>query len=285
VTIDKAAGQTPVFVNFVSADYFRTMQIRLVRGRVFTDEEAASTAVRPVIVSAALARRFWRDGEELGRRIGNDRDPFEIVGVAEDARLVDLGTSGDSFVYVAARPDDLPRLMIVLRAPGRSAAVAAVAGDLARSLDRNLLVTTERFEDRLERVLQPSRAAATLAAALGLFALLLALVGVYGIVSYSVSLRTHEMGVRLAIGAQPRDIVALVVRQGATPVAAGLIAGTLLAAGAARIIKGLLFGVSSLDPAAYVAVLAAMSAAALLAMCAPARRAAHLDPAVTLRFE
>ncbi len=285
MTIDPAAGQTPVLLNVVSGDYFRTMQIRIVRGRVFTDEEAGATTVRPVIVSAALARRFWREGDELGRRITDDRNTLEIVGVADDAHHVTLGTPDAAFLYLPAHPDNPLGLKIVLRAPGHAAAVASVAGDLARSLDRNVLVTTERFEDRLARALQPSRVAAMLAASLGVFALLLALVGVYGVVSYSVSLRTREMGVRMALGALPRDIVGLVVWQGARPVAAGLIAGAILATGAARIIKGLLFGVSSLDPAAYLTTLAMLSAAAVLAMYLPARRAARVDPAVTLRFE
>jgi len=284
VTIGTVADVT-VFMNVVSSDYFRTMQLRLVRGRVFGDEESLAPHVRPVVVSAALARRFWREGEELGQRFGDARNVLEIVGVAEDAQNVSLGVPDATFVYVAARPDDPLGQKIVVRAPGRAAAVARVVPEMAHALDGSVLVTTERFENRLERVLQPSRVAATLVAMLGFFALVLALVGVYGVVSYSVSLRTHEMGVRVALGALPRDVISLVVRQGAKPLAAGLIAGALLAAGASQIIKGMLFGVSALDPVAYLATVSALSAAALLAMYAPARRAARVDPAVTLRFE
>jgi macrolide transport system ATP-binding/permease protein len=275
----------PLFLNVVSGDYFRTMQVRLLRGRAFTDDQALASQVRPVVVSAGLARRFWPDGEEIGRRFGDAQNVFEVVGVAEDARNVNLGAPDAAFVYIAARPDNPLGLKIVLRAPGRAAAVASVIPDMTRALDSTVMVTTERFEDRLERVLQPSRAAALLAAVLGFFALVLALVGVYGVVSYSVSLRTHEMGIRMALGALPRDVVSLVVRQGARPLAAGLIAGALLAAGASQIIKGMLFGVSALDPLAYLATVGALSAAALLAMYAPARRAARVDPAMTLRFE
>jgi predicted permease len=275
----------PLFLNVVSADYFRTMQIRLLRGRAFTDEESLAPQVRPVVVSAALARRFWPDGDELRRRFGDARNMFEIVGVAEDARNINLGAPDDTFVYVAAHPDNPLGLKIVLRAPGRAAAIASMVPDMAHALDDTVLVATERFEDRLERALQPSRTAALLAGVLGLFALILALVGVYGVVSYSVSLRTHEMGIRMALGALPRDVVSLVVRQGVRPLVGGLIAGALVAAGASRIIKGMLFGVSALDPIAYLATVGALSAAALLAMYAPARRAARVDPATTLRFE
>ncbi|PYR59024.1 MAG: hypothetical protein DMF91_15790 [Acidobacteria bacterium] len=274
-----------LFMNVVSSDYFRTMQVRLLRGRAFTDEESLAPHVRPVVVSAALARRFWREGEELGQRFGAMPNVFEIVGIAEDAQNVNLGAPDDTFVYVAAHPDNPLGQKIVVRAPGGAPTVARAVPDMAHALDSAVLVTTERFEDRLERVLQPSRVAALLAAMLGCFALVLALVGVYGVISYSVSLRTHEMGIRMALGALPHDVISLVIRQGAKPLAAGLIAGALLAAGVSQIIKGMLFGISALDPVAYFATASALGAAALLAMYAPARRAARVDPAVTLRFE
>jgi putative ABC transport system permease protein len=268
--------------NLVSPGYFRTMGMRVVRGRTFTDDEARASDPRPAIVSEAMVQRYWPGSDGVGRRFRSG-PTYEVVGVTADAQTIRLGEI-DGPVFYAPDSGSIGARLIV-RAPGRTAAIAAAVPTLARGIDGDVLVEVQPIEAVIARILQPVRTTAFVCALLGLFALLLAAVGVYGVVRQNLSRRTREMGVRMALGAQPREIVALAVRQGARPVVVGMAAGLLLATAGSGVMRGLLFGISPLDPVAYLGTVTFLAAAALVALYLPARRAARVDPAVTLRLE
>ena len=281
---DAAAG-VPASFAVVSGTYLSTMGIPLVRGRAFTDTEARGAGARPVVVSTALARRLWGAGEALGMRLRDQDGEYYVVGVASDVHNVSLAERDGAFLYVPVPPDDPRGMKIIVRERARGGVAPAAVNALVAALDGSVPAATEVFADRLARMLAPARTAAAICGAIGLLATLLALLGVYGVASYNASRRAREIAVRIALGAMPRDVLALVLGDGARPVIIGLAAGALFAAGAARLVRGVLFGVSALDPAVFVGAVVLLGSAAFLAMYWPARGAAGVEPAVALRGE
>jgi predicted lysophospholipase L1 biosynthesis ABC-type transport system permease subunit len=209
---------------------------------------------------------------------------YEVVGVAADVRSSSVAELDGPLFYEAANADK-PEGRLLLRTAGGPGALRAAAARAVRSLDRNVLASVEPMEERLAKWRQPVEVGALLASLLGLLAALVAVVGVYGVVSYAVSQRTREFGVRVALGAQRGDILRLVFRQGLVPVATGAAIGMALAAGAGQVIRSALYGVSGLDPVAFLGMLGLLALAAGLAMLLPARRAARLDAVEALRVE
>jgi predicted permease len=271
----------------VSGNYLATMQIPLLAGRSFTDADtrAAGKGERPVVVSRSLAERLWPGQNAIGRRMLMASDRHVVVGVAADARNVDLGRD-TPFAYVpglAGEDDDLR--LIVVRVKGAIAQVEQLVPAMAREMDASIVVDAQRMSERLDKELTPARISSAVAAAMGSLALLLAMVGIYGVVSFAVAQRAREVAVRLALGSSRRDVVRLMMRQGATPVAAGLAVGIVVSIGVAAGIQSLLLGLSPVDPVAYVGISAVLMTAALSAMYIPARRAASVDPALPLRAE
>ena len=275
-----------VLWNVVSGSYFRAMGIPLLRGRTFRADEPRAGSPIPAVITPAFARRFFPEGDPLGRQFMTSTDTvrYEVVGVAADVRSSSLAELDGPSFYEAANADK-PEGRLLLRTAGDPGALRAAAAQAVRSLDRNVLASVETMEERLARWRQPVEVGALLASLLGLLAALVAVVGVYGVVSYAVSRRTREIGVRVALGARRGDILRLVFRQGLVPVAAGAAIGMALAAGAGRVIRGALYGVSGLDPLAFLGMLGLLLLAASVAMLLPARRAARVDPAVTLRMD
>jgi predicted permease len=273
------------WMNGVSADYFPTMGVSIVKGHMADDVEAWSAAERPVVVSEATERLFWPKTGALGKRFHAGADRFIVTGVAKDVRNRSLDHIDPTFVYVAANPGDPAGLKLLVRGSGPLAPIERAIPPLVHAIDPNVVVNMAPYGKTLARVLRPTITTAWLAAVMGTLAALLAVIGVYGVVSYSVSERTREMGIRIALGAQRGTIIRLILRQGFATVIAGLLAGLALAAGVSRVIHGMLYGVSSLDPVAFLGVIGALLAAAALAMYTPARRATKVDPAVTLRVD
>jgi predicted permease len=276
-----------VWGNIVSADYFQTMGIHLLRGRTFTEQEAQTRGAVPAIISAAMARRFWGDTDPVGKEFLSSRTSFQVLGIAPDVQNSHLGRTDGPFFYGADAPGSALDAKIFVRTSGDASVVQAAVPQLTRQIDANVIASTETLEQALEKTLAPSRTLALLVTVLGILAMVLAVVGVWGIVAYAASQRTHEIGIRKALGAHPRDILTLLLHEGAKLAAIGLAVGLALGAAASQLLfaAGLLFGLSALDPTTYLATAIAFVSVTLVACYLPARRAMQVDPMVALRHE
>jgi putative ABC transport system permease protein len=213
---------------------------------------------------------------------------FYVTGVARNVQNFSLGSPDGPFIYPAASgtgEQGPGALSVLARTTGPSSSIVKEIPAVVLSVAPDVVVRVETIEQRLAQVALPTRLAGLLATIFGLLALAMAFVGVYGVVSYGVSQRTREIGVRLALGATGREAVALVMGQGARVSAGGIAAGLFLAAGASQLLGSMLLGLPPLDPPAFLGVAAVLLAAALLALYSPARKAARVDPALTLRQE
>jgi putative ABC transport system permease protein len=281
------SSSLPVWENIVSANYFQTMGIPLLRGRTFTEQEAQAPGAVPAIISAAMARRFWGETDPVGKEFLSGTKTFQVLGIVPDVQNVHLGQTDGPFFYGASAPDGALDAKILVHTTGDSSVLEAEVPQLARQLDANVMALTETFDHALEKILMPSRTLALLVAVLGILAMILAVVGVCGIVAYAASQRTHEIGIRKALGAHPRDILTLLLRQEVKLAAVGLAIGLVVGAGAAQLLfaAGLLFGLSALDPTTYLVTAIAFISVTMLACYFPARRAMVVDPMVALRYD
>jgi predicted permease len=269
----------------VEPEFFRTMKIPLLRGRTFMAGES-----RAVIVSQSLARRFWPQADPLQQQLPVGEDAagtvkFTVVGVSGDARVAMLEDPDVSEIYFPAAPDQQTGMTAVIRAAGSPDSVAAAAASIAKTIDPDVLPSIQTLQPALRRKLQTARYGALAVAVLGVAALGLACLGIVGVVAYTVSQRVQEIGIRVALGANPRHVLAAILRQFSLPVAAGLLLGVCGAAGLSRILRRILYGISGLDPAAYLFAVVLFAAAAALAAWLPARRALRLDPMRALRCD
>jgi putative ABC transport system permease protein len=270
-------------LNMVSPEFFQTMGLRLMRGRGFSDTDVEGQPP-VVIINDRLAREFG-DADPIGRRI-NLGSWITIVGVVSDARRQTLETQPKPAVYLPYRQFVLPLMSVVVRTEGAPVAVASAVKAAVRGLDPDLPVdTVHSIEEIIESSTGQPRFRATILLAFASLALLLATVGVYGLMSFSVSQRTSEMGVRLALGASPRQVGVLVMRQGLLLAVTGVVLGLAIALAAGRVLAGMLFETSATDPRLYAALGALLLTIAALACYVPARRAMRVDPMRALRSE
>ena len=212
---------------------------------------------------------------------------YQVIGVARDTRGSTFDGSDSKRVYLPLAEDHLQSYSILIRTQSDPAQVLKAIDSLISGIDPNLIATVSTLQDQL-RQSPPfivSTFAAAIASTVGMLGLLLALMGIYGTVSYIVVLRTREVGIRMAIGAQKRDVLGLILRESARPVLAGLLIGVLLAAGASYLARGLLYGLNGIDGVFLAEVSLLFLAIALLASYPPARRAMRVDPMVALRYE
>ena len=277
---------TPVSFGEVDAGYFEVVRTPIVEGRGFTAHDDAR-APRVAVVNQAFARRFWPTGA-VGRTFRRGDRTITVVGVARDAKYARLGEELQPFVYFALEQAAAPasHAELLVRTSGDPTRLAPAIREAVRDFDPLLpapAVTT--LGDTIGGVLLPQRVAALVTAVLGSVGLLLAAVGLYGIVAYLVGQRTREIGVRVALGAGRGDVLRLVVGEGMRPVAVGVALGLLLAVGATRLLTAFLFGVSPLDVVAFAGGAAVLTAVALAASYLPARHAAATDPVGALRAE
>jgi predicted permease len=266
----------------VSGTYFQTMNMRIVRGTTF-DSMSTHTPEYPVIVSGSLASATWPGEDALGKRIRWRGAWHRVVGVASEAAVSSLARTAEPVLYLPVI-DPLGK-QIVARTTNSPAKLMASVPEWAREIDPQLTVASHRFEDRIAMALLPGQLVAVATGVLGALALLLATIGIAGVVTFAVGQRRHELAVRLAIGATARDVVMLMMRQGAKPLSIGAGVGVLMAVVLAQLARGFLYGVSPLDPIAYLAILLVLASAGIAATYVPSRRAALIDPAATLRDE
>jgi putative ABC transport system permease protein len=272
----------------VSGDYFTTMGIRLLEGRLIRDADSPESA-QVAVVSRSLAETQWPGRSALGRWIqfGNmdgDLRGIQIVGVVEDVREVTPEAQPQPTLYVSARqrPGKAARSSLIVRGPA-SITLADTARRIVREINAEIPVTTRTVSAALDTALGTRRFTLWLVVAFGAAALALAMLGVYGLVAYTVSLRTREMGIRMALGAEPQSLVWLVIKRGALLAVMGAVAGIAIARLASGALEGLLYGVTAADPATTAATAAFMLAASMAATYAPARRIFKQSPGKTLR--
>jgi putative ABC transport system permease protein len=271
----------------VSPGYFRTLGIP-VRGRAFTDADVA-TGLPVVIVNETFARRFFPGVDPIGSQFIPSRAggvPRVIVGVAGDARQFGLDTPAEPEFYIPHAQDPWPWLSVVVRTTVEPRSLVPVLEQAVWSLDRDLPVTAIRTMDDLRQSsLVPRRLNMVLLGIFAALALVLAVVGTYAVMAYVVSERVHEMGIRLALGARPAEVLWLVARRGLRVGAIGVALGLAGALAVGRALHGLLFGVTPADPLTLASVALVIAVAVLGASYLPARRAARVDPMVALRTE
>jgi predicted permease len=284
-----ASGEDMEFpFNVVGPGYFETIGVGLVRGRGFTAVDRTDAAP-VVVVNEAFARKFWPGQDPLGRRVSvhGGRGPFaEVVGVARDGRYVSLADAPRPYVYAPALQERSSAVVLHVRTAGDPrAALPAVRAAVAEGAPGWEVQSSRTIEEHVAASLLPQRIAAWVLGALGGLALVLAAVGVYGVVAYAVARRTREIGVRVALGARHGDVVRLVVRQNLGLVKWGVLIGLPLAWGAARLVGSLLLGAGTASPLAFAGGTLFLAGVATLAAWLPARRAARVDPITALRTE
>ncbi|HKP11016.1 MAG TPA: ABC transporter permease [Blastocatellia bacterium] len=270
----------------VNHEYFRALGIPLLRGRPFTEQESQQSA-NVVIVSERLAEQYFPDEEAVGKHLRLDfmsKAPYEIIGVVGDVRHRALAFDVYPAMYLPTL--SLPRTNLVVRAAGDPASLAIAVRKEVTAIDPQQPVAAVKTMGQWvsESVAQP-RFRTLLLGIFAAVALLLSVIGIYGVMSYVVAQRTREVGIRMALGARPRDVLKLVVGQGMRLALAGVAIGVVAAYALTRLLETLLYEVSATDPATFAAIALLLTGVALLACYMPARRAAKVDPTVALRYE
>jgi putative ABC transport system permease protein len=279
-------GRTfPVLSNVVDDGYFAVTHIPIVAGRGFqrSDDERAA---RVVIVNETLAAEYWPGKTALGQTIEMDSVPMTVVGVVKNAKYNKLNEGITPFMYLPYAQHWQSEINVLVRTSGNEHQLAPAIRRELRSLDANLPVpTVTTLKQATAVVLLPQRVAVLVTGVLGFAGLMLAGIGLYGVISFSTAQRTREIGVRVALGAARGDVLRMVVGEGMVLVGIGMAVGLVLAVAATRALTSFLFGVSPLDFVTFVLTAAILAATALLASYLPARRAATVDPMLALRQE
>jgi putative ABC transport system permease protein len=276
----------------VSSDYFHAMNIPLVQGRAFTERDNENAPL-VIIVNQALARRDFQNVDPIGKRInlgGQDSkgQPVwsEIVGVAADVRNLELREEASPELYTSALQDTWTGMSVVVRTTVEPISLASDVRRIVADVDKSAPVSEVKTMEHIvgEAVTQP-RFNLFLLGLFGGIALLLSAAGIYGVTAYAVTQRTHEFGIRMALGAQVGDVLKMILGQGMRMIVAGIVIGLLGSFALTRLLKSLVFGVSVTDPLTFVAITLVLMFVALLACYIPARRATKVDPLAALRYE
>ena len=261
------------------------MQIPLVAGREFALSDI-DTSQLVAIVNQEFARRYWPNEDTLGKRLRADGKWFTVVGVAHNSDIDTLNQKPKPFVYLPLFQDYDSRVAIHARVAGNPLAYVSAVQNAIHELDGDLpLFDLMTLESRIQLNTTDERIGGVFVGAFGILALVLAAVGVYGVLAYTTRQRTHELGLRIALGAEPRDVFGLVLRQGAVLAISGIVIGLAASFALTRALSSTLFGVSATDPLTFAAVALLLLLVALLACYIPARRAMRTDPLTALRYE
>ncbi len=291
--------QSILHYTYIQAGYFEALGIPLFLGRGF---ERQTQNGQSVILSESAAKQIFRSENPLGRsiRLGvtdermhssselvADGSSYQVVGVARDTRGSEFDGSDSKQIYLPLANDRLDGRPLLIRVESNTVQMLAAVDRVIASIDPEIIVTSSTLEEALRR--SPpffvSSLAAAIASSIGLLGLLLALIGIFGTVNHMVALRTREVGIRMAIGAQQHDVLRLILRESTQPVVAGLMAGIVIAAGVVYLLRGILYGINPVDGVYFVVVSISFLGVALLASYPPARRAMRVDPVVALRYE
>jgi len=271
----------------IGPGYFATMGIPLVRGREFTERDRTGEP-RVAVVNEAFAGHFWPGQDPMGRtfQILDQEEPFQVVGVARDGKYRTLGEDPRMFFYQSLGQNPAGQRIVVARTRGSVAPSLVAMRQVGRELDAKVPVTDiETLDVATSGTLLVPRMGAVLFGMFGVLGMVLAAVGLYGVIAYAVSQRTREIGIRVALGAQRGDILRLVVRQGLLLTAAGIALGVAAALAVTQVLTAFLYGINARDPLTFGGVALLLGTVALLACFIPARRAARVEPMVALRYE
>jgi predicted permease len=277
ITTDVGGHEVAIYPNMVDPEYFRTMGIPLLRGRTFMPREANA-----VILSESLARQQWPGEDPLGRQFwGKDK----VVGVVGNARTTAMNNGDAVEMYHAAQTSDMPDMVVIVKTAGTPEGLIPMVKSITASLDPNLFPDMRLLKAEFKKDTESAGQTAMAASLLGTVAVLLAALGLLGLVAYAVSERTKEIAIRIALGAKPGHVRAAVLRQFVWPVVLGLLAGLAGAAALSRVLRQVLFGVSNLDPLSYASAVSVLVTIVMIAALLPAKRALRVDPMRALHYE
>jgi putative ABC transport system permease protein len=278
--------QQTTTINLCTPEYFHLMGIRLLRGRLF-DQRDGSKAPPVVILNETLVRQYFPNEDPIGHRVRTVWDQWAtVVGVASDIRQKSSTTVPRPQIYYLYAQHPRPRMSLLVRAPGDPTSLfAAIRKQMAGMQPSIPLAATRTMDDMIAGERGPERLLTMLVAAFAGLAMLLAAVGIYGVISYSVAERRREIGIRIALGARPGDVAALIVREAGSVMGIGLVVGVALALSLVSVLRALLYGIGPRDPATIAGAVAFLGIVAVVAMLAPALKAARSDPMVAIRCD
>jgi putative ABC transport system permease protein len=277
----------------VTPGFLKTLGISLVRGRDFTEHDTEATP-RVALINEIVARRLWAGEDAIGKRLliktlgskSANGQLVEVVGIVKETKVKSLNESPSGYLYLPFEQFYSARMQLIVSGRDNPAYWLERLKKLVHELDPHLaIIQRKTMSEHVGLLLYPIRISAALSAGFGFLGLLLASLGIYGVIAYSVAQRTRELGIRMALGARRADVLRLVVAEGLKVVAIGSVIGLLLAVATTRLLSSLLFGVSATDPVAFVGMPVIAGGVALLACYLPARRAIKVDPMVALRYE
>ena len=285
--VEPPRGQTAFTIDYARADsgFFGAVGVTLIRGRGITAADGPG-APKTAVVNEAMAREFWPDKDPVGQTFSTDSATYRVVGVTHTTKVRSLGESPRPFIFVSFAQDFSATAMLVARTNGDADRTATEMLATLHAIDPGLMVIqVKTMAKHLAAMLLPARLGAVAFVLFAGLALALAVLGVYGVVSYAVARRTREAGIRLAVGAQPSAVVGLLMREGIALVATGGAIGLGLGLATAQVLRGLLFGVAAVDPVTFLAAPLLLVGVGALAAFLPARRAGRVDPASVMRAE
>jgi putative ABC transport system permease protein len=274
----------PIKFNVVGQNYFDTVGTRFVEGRDFTAADGPSGA-RVVLISQTMARRFWPGKDALGQHIVADGKNFQIIGVVEDATINDIHEAPEPYMYFsfAQSPLDWGTLIVETRGDPLTM-VAAIRSEIG-SIDQKVRFGVDTLHTLMQQAFWQDQTAAGFVGALALLGMFLAAIGLYGVIAFLVNRRRHEIGIRMALGAERQDVLRLVLSQGLRLAMIGTVVGLVVSLGVTRLMSDLLYGVKPRDPLTFAISSGVVILVALAASYIPARRACKVDPMVALRYE